>query len=183
LKRDLQREGAIQTTHPQEWNEHDFNLLHRACALDTSLFHRQLGSDWTIIKERNWGGYETSRRYRFWLITTESELRGTEDLREKCFWCGRTKGEVSQLSDELIYWERYEIKTVICNNCMTATTRQMLTQRLDELYHASAGAINTDGLPKTAEDFINECQEAIEQVKARKHYACQDQFVETSDGW
>jgi len=163
LKGDLQREGVIKKTHPSEWHSQDFETLRKACELDASLFNRELRKHWLIVKERNWGGYESSRRYRFWLITKD-----TEQLREKCFVCGKTKSQASQLQDELIYWQRYQIKTVICADCQKSTQREVLTWRFDELYHAAEGAVNTEGLPKTAEEFVAKCREAIDKVREKK---------------
>jgi hypothetical protein len=155
LKSDLQHEGVISDKSVKDWQDQDFETLKQACALDASLFNRALGDDWIIQKERNWGGYESSRRYRFWIVTKD-----TSELREKCFCCGKTRSQ-SQLSDDIIHWERYYIKTVVCSDCIEATTKQDLTKRFNELYHNGNGAVNTDGLPKPSEDFINQIDSVL----------------------
>ena len=154
LRSDLEREGIL-SGNPKDWQDSDFDILQRACELDTSLHNRVIG-DFVVIKEWNWNDYDYSRRYRFWLVTKD-----TEQLREKCFWCGKTKSQVSQLSDELIYWERYYIKTVVCSDCFETMTKQDLTKRFNELYHNGNGAVNTDGLPKPSEDFINQINNVL----------------------
>jgi hypothetical protein len=138
------------------------------------MFNRTLGDDWVIIKERNWNNY--NRRYRFWLVTKD-----TEQLREKCFCCGKTKSNVKLLSDALIYWERYEIKIALCNEC-EGTDTETLTKKFDELYHNGNGAINTYGLPKTSEAFIRRCKDAIESVRTGKSIEANEQPLEGDNG-
>jgi hypothetical protein len=162
LKSDLQHEGVISDKSVKDWQDSDFETLKQACALDASLFNRALGDDFHIQKERNWGGYESSRRYRFWIVTKD-----TEELREKCFWCGKTKSNVKLLSDDMIYWERYEIKISLCNECESTDT-ETLTKKFDELYHNGNGAVNTDGLPKTAEDLIRKIDDARALARLNK---------------
>jgi hypothetical protein len=162
LKSDLQHEGVISDKSVKDWQDQDFETLKQACALDASLFNRALGDDWIIPKERNWGGYESGRRYRFWLVTKD-----TEQLREKCFVCGKTKSNVKLLSDDMIYWERYEIKISLCNECESTDT-ETLTKKFDELYHNGNGAVNTDGLPKTAEDLIRKIDDARALARLNK---------------
>jgi len=162
LKSDLQHEGVISDNPVKDWQDSDFETLKQACALDTSLFNRSLGDDFHIQKERNWGGYESSRRYRFWIVTKD-----TEELREKCFWCGKTKSQVELLGDDMIYWERYEVKISLCNECESTDT-ETLTQRFDELYHNGNGAVDATFLPKTSEEFVKRCKDAIDKVRASK---------------
>jgi len=138
----------------------DLDLLKRACELDTSLFQREIGEHWTIIKEQNWGGYTEARLNRFWLVTAD-----TAQLREKCFCCGKTKSQVAQLHDDLILWERYQIKTVVCSDCLKATTKADMTERFRDLYNTSPGAINTDGLPKPSEQVIRDISEKLGQIR------------------
>jgi len=159
IKTDLMRENALRKAYPKYWTDHDFDLLKRACALDTSLFNRKIGEHWVIQKEANFNNWDYSRRYRFWIVQKD-----TQELREKCFYCGKTKGQVSQLYDDLIYWERYHIKTVICSDCLK-TTKEDMTRRFDELYHQSPGTVKTKGLPKPSETFLQDLREKLAQVR------------------
>jgi hypothetical protein len=159
IKTDLMKENALRKAYPRYWTDQDFDLLQRACALDTSLFNRKIGEHWVIQKEDNFNHWDYSRRYRFWIISKD-----TQELRERCFYCGQTKGQVSQLYDDLIYWERYHIKTVICSDCLK-TTKEDMTRRFRELYNAGEDAVNTDGLPKLAEQFLVAFQEKLTQVR------------------
>jgi hypothetical protein len=172
LKSDLQHEGVISDKSVKDWQDQDFETLKQACALDASLFNRALGDDWIIPKERNWGGYESGRRYRFWLVTKD-----TEQLREKCFVCGKTKSNVKLLSDDMIYWERYEIKISLCNECESTDT-ETLTKKFDELYHNGNGAVDATFLPKTSEDFVKRCKDAIDKVRASKEVEANEQPLE-----
>jgi hypothetical protein len=115
---------------------------------------------WKLIIEPNSGVFAYERRYRFWLID-----RKKKQLRYRCFWCGRVKSRAPQLYDELIYWERYEIKTVVCADCVKSTKDEDLTKQFDELYKAKPNAVKTEGLPKTAFEFIKAFSEAIDQVR------------------
>jgi hypothetical protein len=171
IKTDLMRENALRKAYPRYWTDQDFDLLKRACALDTSLFNLKIGEHWVIQKEANFNHWDYSRRYRFWLVTKD-----TQELRDKCFYCGKTKGQVSppgrtagsQLYDDLIYWERYHIKTVICSDCLwlstvknrlSKTAKEDMTRRFDQLYHQSPNAVRTDGLPKPSETFQKDLRE------------------------
>ena len=127
--------------------------------MDTSLFNRSIGEHWVIQKEANFNNWDYSRRDRFWIITKD-----TQELREKCFYCGKTKGQVAQLYDDLIYWERYHIKTVICSDCLK-TTKEDMTRRFDQLYHQTPGAVKTKGLPKPSETFQKDLREKLAQVR------------------
>ena len=160
IKTDLMRENALRKAYPKYWTDQDFDVLKRACALDTSLFNRKIGEHWVIQKEANFNNWDYSRRYRFWIVTKD-----TEKLREKCFYCGKTKGQVSQLYDDLIYWERYHIKTVICSGCLKVTTKEDMTRRFDQLYHQSPNAVRTMGLPKPSEKFLKDLREKLAQMK------------------
>jgi hypothetical protein len=40
-----------------------------------------------------------------------------------------------------------------------------MTKRFRELYNAGEGAVNTDGLPKSAEQFLVAFQEKLAQVR------------------
>jgi hypothetical protein len=175
LKSDLQHEGVISDKSVKDWQDQDFETLKQACALDASLFNRALGDDFHIQKERNWGGYESGRRYRFWIVTKD-----TEELREKCFWCGKTKSNVKLLSDDMIYWERYEVKISLCNECESTDT-STLTQRFDELYHNGNGAVDATGLPKTSEEFVKRCKDAIDKVRASKEVEANEQPLESPE--
>jgi len=159
IKTDLMRENALRKAYPKYWTDQDFDLLKRACALDTSLLNLKIGEHWVIQKEANFNDWDYSRRYRFWIITKD-----TQELREKCFYCGKTKGQVSQLYDDLIYWERYHIKTVICSDCLK-TTKEDMTRRFDQLYHQSPGAVRTKGLPKPSEKFLQDLRDKLAQVE------------------
>lgn len=89
---------------------------------------------------------------------------------EKFLVCGKTRSQ-AQLSDDPIHWERYYIKTVVCSDCFFATTKADsdalsslkadMTKRFRELYNAGPGAVNTDGLPKPSEDFINQIDSVL----------------------
>jgi hypothetical protein len=185
IRSDLEREGIL-PKHPKDWQDNDFETLKQACALDASLFNRGIGDDWTLVLETNKGVWAYERRYRFWLITKD-----TKELREKCFVCGKTKSQ-AQMTDDLIHWERYYIKTVVCAECLKETTKADMTERFDELYHNGNGAINTDGLrgrcrgielpSKTAEYFIARCREAIDKVREKKTVEANDQPLENGNG-
>jgi len=170
IRSDLAYEGVIPERQLDWQNEH-YETVKQACAFDKSLFNESIGDYWTIQKEYNWGRYVYDRRYRFWLIDNE-----TNDLRQRCFWCEKPKGEAAQLCDELIPFFGYEVKTSICRDCLEVTDDEMLTAKLRELYYQKPNAIKGDGLPKTAEEFWKRCLEAIEQVRAKKHYA-KDDFI------
>lgn len=101
----------------------------------------------------------------------------------------KTKGEAAQLCDELIPFERYEVKTSICRDCQDKTDDEMLTAKLRELYYQKPNAINTDGLPKPAEEFWKGVRFAnlsqrlmvnqkLSQVSASKPRFIGDEFVE-----
>jgi hypothetical protein len=187
IRSDLEREGTISNEHPSEWKDRDFETLRKACALDASLFNRGIGDDWTLVLETNKGVWAYERRYRFWLVTAD-----TNELREKCFCCrrrfitnhnhGKTRSQ-AQMTDDLIHWERYYIKTVVCADCLKETTKADMTKRFDELYHNGNGAVDTIGLPKTAEDFIARCREAIDKVREKKNAVeANEQPLEGSNG-
>lgn len=183
IRSDLAHEGVIEE-HQLDWQNEHYETVKQACAFDKSLFNKSIGDYWTIQKEYNWGGYVYSRRYRFWLIDNE-----TKDLRQRCFWCEKPKGSAAQLCDELIPFERYEVKTSICRDCLEVTDDEMLTAKLRELYYQKPNAINTDGLPKPAEEFwkrvrfanLNQrlmVNQKLSQVSASKPRFIGDEFVE-----
>ena len=159
IKTDLMRENVLRKAYPRYWTDQDFDILKRACTLDTSLFNRKIGEHWVIQKEANFNNWDYSRRYRFWIVTKD-----TQELREKCFHCGKAKGQVSQLYDDLIYWERYHIKTVVCSDCLK-TTKEDMTRRFDQLYHQTPNAVRTDGLPKPSEKFLQDLRDKLAQVR------------------
>lgn len=160
LKVDLQKENIISKEYPSQWSDDDFRLLHQACELDSSLFEFEIGDGFMIIKEDNFNDYDFPRRYRFLIVDAK-----TKELRQRCFVCGKNKTEVSKLSDDLIFWERYQIKCAVCSICQKRTSKADMTAYFDRLYHQSPNSAETAGLPKTAEEFIEKCKEALKRVR------------------
>lgn len=113
LERDLQREGALPTTHLRNWSDRHFAMLKEACVLDKSLFGRNIGF-WTVEIEPHRGRWAIERKYRFWLTP----------LRGRCFWCHGIK---TGLRDRLLQWGRYQFKTLLCRECSPSTERVTAT--------------------------------------------------------
>lgn len=166
LRDELQREGTISKEHAKDWQDSDFEMLEKACRLDTSMFNRPLGDGWIIIKERNWGsrGWIEGRMNRFWIMPADSntdetgipvKLAQARIQYSRCFVCGKGRDVVPSISSVLVAFERYELRTPICDDCLKDTTEQELRAKVHEMYNDGKNAVDTTGLPKPAEDFWN----------------------------